>query len=167
MLRTGEHRDISRILEIYEEAKRYMNREGIPQWTKDYPNRDTVVQDIANNVLYVWTQEEAVLGVSAFIPGRDPTYAVIEGGVWCLQTEAYGTIHRMAVAGDAKGKGISGKMLAALETLCKERSIPSIRVDTHKKNSSMRRWIEKSGFTYCGVITVADGTKRVAYEKKM
>ena len=27
--------------------------------------------------------------------------------------------------------------------------------------------IEKNGFTYCGIITVDDGTERLAYQKKV
>lgn len=29
----------------------------------------------------------------------------------------------------------------------------------------MRRLIEKAGFSYCGVIVLADGSERLAYQK--
>ncbi|MFR6437631.1 MAG: GNAT family N-acetyltransferase, partial [Peptoniphilaceae bacterium] len=47
----------------------------------------------------------------------------------------------------------------------KFKGIPAIRIDTHADYFRMRGLIEAMGFTYCGVITVADGTKRVAYEQ--
>ena len=41
----------------------------------------------------------------------------------------------------------------------------NLRIDTHRDNRIMRRLIEKSGFTYCGVIVLADGSERLAYQK--
>ena len=51
------------------------------------------------------------------------------------------------------------------EELCKERGIPSIKIDTHEQNLGMQHILRKNGYTYCGVIYVEDGTKRLAYEK--
>ena len=39
-----------------------------------------------------------------------------------------------------------------------------IRVDTHEGNIPMRKMLEKQGFVYCGVIHLADGSPRVAYQ---
>jgi RimJ/RimL family protein N-acetyltransferase len=41
----------------------------------------------------------------------------------------------------------------------------SLRIDTHEGNVVMRRMLEKQGFTHCGTIYLANGDKRVAYEK--
>ena len=40
-----------------------------------------------------------------------------------------------------------------------------LRADTHEANRPMRRCLERAGFVYTGVITVADGTPRRAYER--
>ena len=40
-----------------------------------------------------------------------------------------------------------------------------VRADTHEANRPMRRCLERAGFVYTGVITVADGTPRRAYER--
>ena len=45
------------------------------------------------------------------------------------------------------------------------RQCPHLRADTHAANLTMRHCMERAGFVYCGVIYVADGTPRVAYEK--
>ena len=42
----------------------------------------------------------------------------------------------------------------------------SIRVDTHKDNHIMQHNIEKHGFTYCGIINLANGDERLATETK-
>ena len=41
----------------------------------------------------------------------------------------------------------------------------NLRIDTHRDNRIMRRLIEKAGFSYCGVIVLADGSERLAYQK--
>jgi len=41
----------------------------------------------------------------------------------------------------------------------------NIRIDTHKDNRIMQHNIEKHGFTYCGIIYLANGDERLAYQK--
>ena len=41
----------------------------------------------------------------------------------------------------------------------------SLRADTHADNKIMQHLLEKNGFTRCGIIHVADGTPRIAYQK--
>lgn len=41
----------------------------------------------------------------------------------------------------------------------------SCATDTHQDNKITRHLIEKNGFAKCGIIYVADGSPRIAYEK--
>ena len=47
---------------------------------------------------------------------------------------------------------------------CAERC-DSLRADTHADNKIMQHILEKNGFARCGIIHVADGTPRIAYQK--
>ncbi|MBF4807049.1 MAG: N-acetyltransferase, partial [Pseudoleptotrichia goodfellowii] len=85
------------------------------------------------------------------------TYSIIKNGEW-LSYEKYGTVHR--VASNGKSKGIFNEII----TFC-ESKISHLRIDTHKDNKIMQHLIEKNGFHKCGIIYVADGTSRLAYEK--
>lgn len=40
----------------------------------------------------------------------------------------------------------------------------NIRIDTHADNKTMQHLIEADGFTRCGIIYIADGTPRIAYQ---
>jgi len=40
-----------------------------------------------------------------------------------------------------------------------------LKIDTHRDNVIMQRALEKSGFTYCGIIYLKDGSERLAYQK--
>ena len=106
--------------------------------------------------LYICERDGKVCGVFAFPIGEDPTYEKMEGGGW-LSDAPYGTIHRMA--GKETERGIFEECLS----WCREQ-IGHIRIDTHEDNRIMRHLIEKNGFVRCGIIHVADGSPRIAYE---
>jgi len=45
------------------------------------------------------------------------------------------------------------------------KNIHSIKIDTHKKNESMKKMLSNNGFKYCGIIYLENGSERIAYEK--
>ena len=47
---------------------------------------------------------------------------------------------------------------------CLRQGLP-VRADTHADNKIMQHILEKNGFTKCGIIHVADGTPRIAYQR--
>ena len=104
----------------------------------------------------MYEEEGRVEAVFSLIYGEDPTYRKIYEGKW-LNDKPYATIHRIASMGHIKG--VSSK--------CIEFSIKkygNIRVDTHEDNKIMQRVLEKNGFCKCGIIYVANGTSRLAYQ---
>ena len=42
--------------------------------------------------------------------------------------------------------------------------IAHLRIDTNEDNRVMQRTVEKAGFTRRGIIYIADGTPRIAYD---
>lgn len=148
--------DIDEIMPIYEYARGRMRRNGnFVQWVDGYPSREAIAVDIANGNSYVIEDDNKIVGVFTFIIGDDPTYDAIEGE-W-PDNDPYGTIHRIAAARGASG--IADCCLA----FCKSKGV-NIRIDTHADNAAMLGWIAKRGFKYCGIIHVADGTPRKAFQ---
>ena len=156
-IRKAEERDVSRITEIYAHARAFMAENGnATQWSGGYPGEDVIRADIAAGTLHVCEREGKVAAVFAFILGGDPCYAVIDGA-WHA-ARPYGTIHR--IGSDGTHRGVLHECVDwAL------RRISHLRVDTHADNHVMQRCILREGFSYCGVIYVADGTPRVAFER--
>ena len=156
MIRLAEPSDLPAILSIYEIARRFMRENGNPtQWGDSNPPRAVLEEDIRLGRLYVDIQDGAIHSVFAFILGEEPTYAHIEGA-W-INDAPYGTIHR--IAGDGTVKGAFGRCME----FCKARS-GELRIDTHENNRVMRHLIAKHGFLECGIIYVADGSPRIAYQ---
>ena len=54
-----------------------------------------------------------------------------------------------------------------IENKLKELNYDSIRVDTHKDNKSMLRFIEKNGFQKCGIVYIRKTDERIAFEKPL
>ena len=159
MFRGARRSDLEQILEIYAHARKAMADSGNPtQWGDSYPPQEMLEEDIDSNRLFVDVVNGQLLGVFAFILGVDPTYQVIEDGAWLNDTLPYGTVHRLASAG--KQKGVGKAVLDWSLEHCQ-----SLRADTHADNQIMQHLLEKNGFTRCGIIHVADGTPRIAYQK--
>ena len=150
--------DVPAILEIFWSAKAYMAAHGNPtQWGGGYPGLPELLPDIARGDSYVLTENGTVVGTFSFIIGDEPTYQVLLNGRWHAD-QPYGTIHRLASAGESKGVG------KAVVEWCLEHC-ESLRADTHADNKVMQHLLESEGFTRCGIIHVADGTPRIAYQR--
>ena len=102
-IRKSTMQDLDAMLAIYEAARRYMADHGNPtQWGSGYPKKDMLEGDIRRGESYVMLDGERIVGTFAFIIGPEPTYRTIEGGAWHYSAP-YGTIHRLASDGSAKG----------------------------------------------------------------
>ena len=153
-IRPATQADMERILEIYSLARAFMAENGNPtQWKDGYPQPDMLEEDIRLERLYV-VESDRVCGVFMFTVGEDPTYTHIEGQ-WGSSTP-YGVIHRIA--------GVGGGVFQAALEYCSG-VIHHLRIDTHEDNKPMQRAVEKAGFTRRGIIYVADGTPRIAYDR--
>lgn len=134
-----------------------MKANGNPdQWRDTNPTEAVIISDIQNQNSYVMEQDGIICGVFTFIIGEDPTYQTIEGK-W-KRDGVYGAIHRVASGG--RTRGIFRRCLQFCET-----KISNLRIDTHRDNQIMRHLIEKYGFERCGIIYIADGSPRIAYQK--
>ena len=68
--------------------------------------------------------------------------------------------HGAPSASAGKQKGVGKAVLDWSLEHCQ-----SLRADTHADNKIMQHLLEKNGFTRCGVIHVADGSPRFAYQR--
>ena len=156
-IRKAKMEEMDQILDLYQAGRDFMRKTGnLTQWVNGYPSRELLQEDIEKGNLYVAEEGNGLEAVFAFIPGKDPTYAKIEGA-W-LDDIPYWTIHRIVTS--MRVRGLSGQIFA----WCAERSGGSLRADTHEDNAPMRHVLEKFGFVYCGVIHLEDGSPRRAYQ---
>lgn len=157
-VRRSNMEDIPAMMDLYAQARVFMRENGnLNQWDESYPSRELLEKDIAFGNSYIVEDDEKNLAATfAFIKGEDPTYYGIENGAW-LNHEPYGTIHRLA--GNTSYHGIASGCIS----WCKSQ-IGNLRADTHEDNKIMQHLLEKNGFVRCGIIHLANGAPRIAYQ---
>ncbi|MCF0168694.1 MAG: peptide-methionine (S)-S-oxide reductase MsrA, partial [Bacteroidales bacterium] len=166
MIRKGVISDVPRLMEIVAGAQARLKAAGVDQWQDGYPTANLISSDIEKGNCYVLQKDSAIEGFAVIIFADDPNYSVIRGE-WLSQGIPYCVIHRMAVAEESLRCGIGRRFYLYAEQLCAERGIEVLRVDTHKDNLLMRHLISRMGYQYCGVINLASGAERLAFEKHL
>ena len=158
MIRKAIESDLLEIKNIVDKARELMKSSGnINQWVDGCPSIDVLLSDIRSGNAYLLLRENKAVAYFAMIDGPDPTYNLITKGSW-LNDDSYGVLHRIASNGEAKGV-FKEILLYASE------HYSNIRIDTHHDNKIMQRLLEQNGFVYCGVIFLADGSPRLAYQR--
>lgn len=151
--------DVDEIFAIYSSARRFMRETGNPsQWADNYPSPSVICTDIKEQRLYKITEDEKIYGVFCFFIGEEPTYREIYEGE-CGSAAPCGVIHRVAISDLARGRGVSYKIFDYCSSIS-----PYLRIDTHRDNIPMQKALEKFGFTRRGIIYLANGDERIAFD---
>ena len=147
-------------MKVMEAAKTIMRQSGnMHQWGEGYPSEAVITADIEENGGFVIEDDDGkIVGYFAFLSSPEPTYARIYEGKWLDDEQPYHVVHRIASYQDVHG------IFSSIMDFCFSHD-SNIRIDTHKDNHIMQHNIEKHGFTYCGIIYLANGDDRLAYQR--
>ena len=158
-IREAKTADIPEIMQVMEAAKKIMRQSGnMHQWADGYPSEAVIISDMEKHGGFVLEEVGRIVGYFAFLPSPEPTYQKIYNGNWLDDEKPYHVVHRIASLSDAHG------IFCSIIDFCFARE-SNIRIDTHQDNAIMQHNIEKHGFTYCGIIYLASGDERLAYQK--
>ena len=157
--------NVSVIMDIINDAQKYLASLGIDQWQDGYPDETQIKKDISNDDSYVITNSHGeIIGTTVFSIKKDPTYDVIKGE-WSTSVNAiYGVIHRMAVFNKNRGEGIAQFVFKECHRILRTMNVNSLRIDTHRENKGKQNLLKKYNYKYCGVIYITNGDERLAYE---
>jgi GNAT superfamily N-acetyltransferase len=155
--------DLEAVLFVINKAKERMKSHMSGQWQDGSPSKETFVNDINEEHLYVLTTFDKVICVLALLD-HESAYDTLLSGEW-LHNLPYKVIHRFAVHEDYLGKGVASFMLKSAELQAKSEGIRQVRIDTHERNVPMVKLLLKNGYVQCG-STLIEGTKlRIVFEK--
>ena len=147
------------IMSVMAAAKQIMRQSGnMQQWDEGYPSEAVIRADMEKAGGYVIEDEERVTGYFAFLPSPEPTYARIYEGEWLDDVRPYHVVHRIASYPEVHG------VFSSIMDFC-FRHDSNIRIDTHRANTIMQHNVMKHGFSYCGIIYLASGDERLAYQR--
>lgn len=165
-LRRAQVQDLDAIMQIIDDAKKFMKKSGSPQWQDGHPNREMFAKDIAMQTNWVLINDNDVAGTATLQLTPEPSYQVISHGQWARPNEPYATIHRVAINSKYRGQHMSGFLFSNLLTVGQMQGIKNFRLDTHQQNLPMQHLAESFNFRKRGTITVDDklDPRRIAYE---
>lgn len=151
--------DIPRIMEIFDNARRYMRAtDNRTQWDNGYPSENIVRNDICRGWSHVVETGGNIISTFCLMSDQEPSYAAIDGPGW-LDNSPYLTIHRLA--SDESHSGILHLVTGYALSLS-----GNIRIDTHADNRPMLSALQHEKYTYCGIIRLPDNSKRLAFQLK-
>lgn len=164
LFRKAAEADAQRIWQIIGQAKEQMRRLGSKQWQDGYPMLGTIKEDIALGNGYVLCEDGGVIAYGAIIFTGEPAYDDIVGN-W-MDDAPYVVVHRLAVADEAKQRGIATYFMQRAEELSCRSGVFRFRVDTNFDNTYMHQMLTRLGFAYCGEVRYRKGM-REAFEKRL
>ena len=156
--------EIPQIWAIIQKAIQRRKADGSKQWQDGYPNEESIQKDVENEVGFVLTDGENMIGYSAVLINDEPEYANIEGK-WLTDGD-FMVYHRVAIAEEYLGKGFAKMMIENIHQYAIENSIYSIRADTNFDNHAMLKIFNDLGYNYCGEVYFR-GSARRAFEKML
>lgn len=156
-IRKAAPEDLDAMLKVYEQARCFMRESGNSrQWVNGYPSRELLAEDIRCGQSYLCFCGEVLAAVFCFFVGIEPSYQEIREGAW-KDDASYGVIHRLGVC--LRRRGIASYCIE----WCRKQHA-NLRADTHRDNLPMQECLRKNGFACRGIITLEDGSERLAYQ---
>lgn len=158
-IRQAKPTDMTQIMKVMDAAKTIMRQAGnLHQWGEGYPSEAVITADMERSGAFVVENDGKLIGYFAFLPSPEPTYARIYDGKWLDDKQPYHVIHRIASNPEVHG------VFGCIMTFCFSHA-QNIRIDTHRDNTIMQHLITKHGFSRCGIICLANGDERLAYQR--
>ena len=160
-VKKAREEDIDIIMDVFDAAKLFMRKVGNnKQWVGGYPSKELILNSIRDESFYVCiSDEQQVAGVFYFKVEEDGTYAKIYDGEW-LNDKPYGVVHRMA------SNGTQSRITDFCLQWCIEKC-KNIRIDTHRDNIVMQNALQRNDYKRCGIIYLANGAERIAFQKSI
>ena len=169
MLRKAKSTEIEKIILIIEDGVKFLKKQGINQWQHGSPGRSDVENDIKQETSYVYELDGKIVA-TAMLNNYDADYEKYST-IW-TKCSNYLVIHRLAIKEECRSQGVGHKFMNDIILFAKENGVEYIRIDTHKNNIIMRKYLSKNNFKELGEIKLSiknslDDKERIAYELKI
>ena len=144
MIQKAKLLELPEIHNLTKACGQYLAAQGIFQWNEHYPSESVLKADVERGELFVYKEQENLIGIMALTTIMDPEYASVS---WLSPSENNLYVHRLAIAPEHQGKGHARKLMAFAETYARESRFSSIRLDTFSQNKKNQNFYEKRGYS--------------------
>ena len=151
--------DLDRVLEILEEASRWLSSKGLEtQWLPSPAFRQTIKNNIEHGDVYVVKDVEGTVGTITLQWG--------DKKFWGDLPPDSGYVHKLAIKRSHGGKRLGLRMLQWAEAKARVEGKRYLRLDCLASNKTIREYYEKAGFVHVR-DTLAPSWKASLYEKNL
>jgi GNAT superfamily N-acetyltransferase len=155
----AQRADLDRVLEILEEASRWLISKGLEtQWHPGPTFRQSILENIDRGEVYVVKDLKETVGTIT-LQWSDKKF-------WGDLPLNAGYVHKVAIKRSFSGQSLGLRMLQWAETKARAEGKRYLRLDCLASNKTIREYYEKAGFVHVR-DTLAPGWEASLYEKKL
>ncbi len=148
--------DLGKIADLAKVVREDMILNGLNQWLGNYPGYDNFYQDLTSNGLFVYWQENVVIGSVTILVENEVAYKEV---LW--ETKKALVVHRILVDPKLQGHGYGKELLNYAIKMAIDQGFEAIKIDTHPDNLKMQKMLKSLGFLYRGYLA---SINRLAFE---
>jgi len=149
MIRKGNKADLPAIMKMVGDTVQIMKEEQNDQWDEKYPTMSIIEHDVQNGSLYVYEENEQVVGSITVDTNLPNEYLDIP---WGQEIPAY-TFHRLVISAAVREKGIASSLISHAEKVAMQHNTPYMKIDTYSLNKKAQALFEKNGYVKAGEMT--------------
>lgn len=145
----GKLSDLNELFQIYLYAKNELERNGIYQWTDNYPTRSIIENDLKKGILFVLRSNEEIIGAINISEEQETEYQTVS---WEFNKSKVLVIQRLVIDPKYQGKGYAKKMMDFAEKFANENNYSSIRLDAYSQNKRVINFYVKRKYFIRGNV---------------
>lgn len=153
----GEPKHSGVVLSLLQEAARWMELNGIKQWTPGQFNEIDIAGYFSDRHIYLAIEDQDVVGMF--------TLQFSDFQYWGSKNdESYAYLHRLTVKASHRSQGLGPYLLKYAVKLAKDIGCKGLRFDTVAHNIKLNRYYQSLGYHYMGTNDMGNGRLVNLYE---
>jgi len=146
----GTDNDVENTLQMFVSITDALLAHGIDQWNYDYPDLQTLQNDVEQGFNFVIKSENRVAASIVLNNNQDDQYRTVH---WQNRNDSVLVIHRLGVHPECQGMGLGKKMCLFAEEFARKNGYKFIRLDAYAGNAVSNKMYKSLGYSqangYC------------------
>lgn len=149
MMRMAEEKDMNRLNDLYGHCIRALDEQEIYQWNDQYPNRQTLVTNLARRSQFVFEDNGELLGAVCLNEEQALEWGAVD---WSDNDKKCLIVHALVVSPKHQGNGYGQKFLEIYEAYAVSKGYKGIRLDAFSENPIANRFYKKNNYVKVGQV---------------
>ena len=145
----GQLSDSVELFQIYLKGKNELERNGLYQWSDNYPTISIIDSDLRKGALYTLKNGNEIIGAINISEEQEKEYQLVR---WKFDNSKVLVIHRLVVNPRHQRKGYGQKLMDFAENFAIDKGFSSIRLDAYSQNSRVLDFYKKRNYFKRGEV---------------